>query len=210
MERRYSAASRSFLAFTGIVAALFIHIGVSLYAGAILCKNFFGVPILASILAVSFLTAIYTLAGGLRAVVVTEVVQTVILLLGSVIIFVAGLAELQARDITTLEQLRHAASTDGVDRMSMVHSSKTDKDYPFYTFIFGYPVLGVWVRRTFVCCYWDVSSFSLCVFGCCCCRCRCRCRCLPLFVHRSFPLSPSAQQPACSVACGLCCALAHQ
>src|SRR6204780_1032171 len=34
LERRYSPASRSFLAFMAIVAAVFIHIGISLYAGA--------------------------------------------------------------------------------------------------------------------------------------------------------------------------------
>jgi SSS family solute:Na+ symporter len=145
LERRYSPQCRSMLAFMGIVAALFIHIGVSLYAGAILCNNFFGVPILVSIFAVSFLTAVYTLVGGLRAVVITEVVQTVILLLGSVIIFVAGVAELWERGITSLEQLRVAASTDGVNRMSMIHSSESDPGYPFYTFILGYPGESHWL-----------------------------------------------------------------
>jgi len=34
LERRYSPASRSLLAFMAITAALFIHIGMSIYAGA--------------------------------------------------------------------------------------------------------------------------------------------------------------------------------
>ena len=75
---------------------------------------------------------------------ITEVVQTVILLFGSCFIFCAGLLELRRRGITDLEQLRIAASADGVQRMSMVHSSDDDAAFPFYTFVLGFPVLGVW------------------------------------------------------------------
>ena len=153
VERRYSAECRSFLAFMSIIAALFIHIGVSLYAGAVLCKNLLGVPVLASIFVVSFLTAIYTLAGGLRAVVVTEVIQTAILLFGSMIIFIAGIRELHVQGINTWDDLVVAASSDGVQRMSMIHSAETDPDFPFYTFILGYPVLGVW--------YWCAQRHSI-------------------------------------------------
>ena len=41
LERRYSPASRSILAFMAILAALFIHIGMSLYAGAVVFHQFF-------------------------------------------------------------------------------------------------------------------------------------------------------------------------
>src|SRR6185369_8479910 len=43
LEKRYSPASRSFLAFMAILAALFIHIGMSLYAGAAVFRQFFGI-----------------------------------------------------------------------------------------------------------------------------------------------------------------------
>ena len=45
LERRYSPASRSFLAFMAIVAAVFIHIGMSLYAGAAVFQRFFGINV---------------------------------------------------------------------------------------------------------------------------------------------------------------------
>ena len=153
VERRYSAECRSFLAFMSIIAALFIHIGVSLYAGAVLCKNLLGVPVLVSIFVVSLLTAVYTLAGGLRAVVVTEVIQTAILLFGSMIIFVAGIRELHVQGINTWDDLVVAASSDGVQRMSMIHSAEADPDFPFYSFVLGYPVLGVW--------YWCAERHSV-------------------------------------------------
>src|ERR1700733_9098130 len=50
LERRYSPAARSILAVMAILAALFIHIGMSLYAGAVIFERFFGINVIASIL----------------------------------------------------------------------------------------------------------------------------------------------------------------
>lgn len=94
LERRYSPLARSIMAFMAILAALLIHIGVSLYAGSQVFQAFFGVPIWLSILIISAVTLIYTVVGGLRAVVVTETLQTAILLGGAVLITYLALAEL--------------------------------------------------------------------------------------------------------------------
>ena len=72
LERRYGPASRSFLAFMAIMAALFIHIGMSLYAGAAVFQQFFGINVVASVIIISVITAIYTVLGGLKAVVVLD------------------------------------------------------------------------------------------------------------------------------------------
>ena len=108
LERRYSAASRSILAVMAIVAALFIHIGMSLYAGAVVFQQFFGINVTVSILIVSAIVSIYTIFGGLRAVVVTETVNTVVLLLGAIIITVLALFALPAHGIHTLAAFRAA------------------------------------------------------------------------------------------------------
>ena len=70
------------LAFMAITAALFIHIGMSIYAGAAVFEQFFGISVFASILIVAVVVSIYTILGGLRAVVVTETVNTGFLLVG--------------------------------------------------------------------------------------------------------------------------------
>ena len=77
LEKRYSPGSRTFLAFMAIIGALFIHIGMSLYAGAAVFEQFFGIDVITSIMIISIITAIYTVLGGLKAVVVTETIQTV-------------------------------------------------------------------------------------------------------------------------------------
>ena len=53
LERRYGPGSRMFLAFMAILGALFIHIGMSLYAGAAVFKQFFGIDVVTSILIIS-------------------------------------------------------------------------------------------------------------------------------------------------------------
>src|ERR1700704_2811878 len=83
LERRYSPASRSLLAFMAIMAALFIHIGMSIYAGAAVFEQFFGIDVKTSIFIVSFVVSLYTVLGGLKAVVITESVNTVVLLAGA-------------------------------------------------------------------------------------------------------------------------------
>src|SRR5271154_4343727 len=108
LERRYSPACRSMLAFMAIVAALFIHIGISLYAGAAVFQRFFGVSVVTSIVIISIIVAIYTVMGGLRAVVITESINTVILITGALAILVFALKALPAHGIHSIAQFRAA------------------------------------------------------------------------------------------------------
>ncbi len=138
LERRYSPGSRAFLAFMAVVAALFIHIGVSLYAGARIFEQFFQINVYWSILIISALTALYTVVGGLKAVVVTEAIQTVLLLLGAVLVTVFALRALPDKGIDSYAAFV-AALKPG--QMNMLHS---DGDLSWYAVLLGYPVLGIW------------------------------------------------------------------
>jgi len=140
LERRYSPASRSFLAFMAIVAALFIHIGMSIYAGAAVFQQFFGVSVVTSILIVSIVVSIYTVVGGLKAVVVTETFNTGFLLIGAAIITVYAFLALPQHGIHTLAQFRAATRPD---QLSMLQSH-SPVGLNWYAVFLGYPVLGVW------------------------------------------------------------------
>lgn len=140
LERRYSPASRSFLAFMAIVAAVFIHIGISLYAGAAVFQRFFGINVVASILIISTVVGIYTVLGGLRAVVITESVNTVILVLGALLILAFSLAALPAHGIHSLADLRAAAKPG---QLTMLHTHDS-AGLSWYGVLLGYPVLGIW------------------------------------------------------------------
>jgi SSS family solute:Na+ symporter len=140
LEKRYSAASRIILAIMAIVAALFIHIGMSIYASAAVFKQFFGIDVLTSIIIISVMTAIYTVLGGLKAVVVTETIQSVILILGAVTVTLFAIFALPAHGITGLAQFKAALKPDQLS-MLQTHSQV---GLNWYAVLLGYPVLGIW------------------------------------------------------------------
>ncbi|HET7896107.1 MAG TPA: sodium:solute symporter, partial [Flavisolibacter sp.] len=86
LEKRYNRACRDWLAIVSILSAIIIHIAFSFLAGGIVLKTLFGVNMYVSVIVIAILTGIYTIIGGLRAVVITESIQTVVLLAGAVII----------------------------------------------------------------------------------------------------------------------------
>ncbi|NKB72400.1 MAG: sodium/solute symporter [Candidatus Latescibacteria bacterium] len=138
LERRYSPGSRTFLAFMAVVGALFIHIGVGLYAGSKVLEHFFAIDIYLSIILVAGLTVLYTVLGGLKAVVVTESIQTFLLLIGALAVTLFGLQALGEAGIGSLEELRAAVKPD---QLSMVHR---EGGLAWYAILLGYPVLGIW------------------------------------------------------------------
>ena len=124
LERRYSPASRSFLAFMAIISALFIHIGMSMYAGAAVFHQFFGIDVTTSIVVISLITAIYTILGGLKAVVVTEAIQTGILLLGAVVVTGLAILALPQHGIHSLSELKAALKPGQLD---MIQTDNSDR-----------------------------------------------------------------------------------
>jgi SSS family solute:Na+ symporter len=140
LEKRFSSGSRVFLAFMGILAALFIHIGMSMYAGAVVFKQFFGIDVVTSIVIISVITAIYTVLGGLKAVVVTEAIQTVILLLGAVIVTLFAIFALPHVGIHNLAELKAAVKPG---QLSMIHTDNS-AGLAWYAVLLGYPILGIW------------------------------------------------------------------
>ncbi|HVT86004.1 MAG TPA: sodium:solute symporter [Chitinophagaceae bacterium] len=150
LEKRYGPASRMFVAFMGIIAALFIHLGLTLYAGAVVFESFFGINVYVSIFIISAITAIYTIVGGLKAVMVTETVQTVILISGALLLTIFGIIELPKHGITSFSDFQ-ASLKHG--QLRMLHSAASvkaltpngpDTGLTWYAVLLGYPVLGIW------------------------------------------------------------------
>ena len=145
LEKRYSPISRTIMAFIAIIGALLIHIGISLYAGAKVMEHFFGINMYVSILVIATITAIYTILGGLKAVVVTDAIQAVLLLCGAIILTISGIVRLPEVGIHSLAELKAAVKPE---QMNMIHGLKDASgnlnEYSWLTVMFGYFVLGIW------------------------------------------------------------------
>jgi len=91
LDRRYGAAARGAFAALVLLTYVFVEISSVLYLGALALHELLGIPIMASVIVLALVTGIYTITGGLRAVVWTEMFQLGVLLLGGVALLVATL-----------------------------------------------------------------------------------------------------------------------
>jgi SSS family solute:Na+ symporter len=135
LERRYNSASRWYLTTVSIVAYVLTKISVTLYAGAIVVRAVTGLGMWTSATIIVVATGVYTIAGGLRAVIYTEVMQTFVLIVGALLLTVLGL-----QAVGGWSGLRASVP---VDFFSMWKPSDHPA-FPWTGIVFGAPILGVW------------------------------------------------------------------
>ena len=142
LERRYGKASRMYLTSVSIIAYVITKISVTLFAGGLLMNKIMGWDMMTSAIVLIIVTGIYTIAGGLSAVIYTEMVQAFILIGGAIALTVLGLNEVGG--FSGLE----AKLDPGFFEMFKAFDHP---DFPWTGIIFGAPILGVW--------YWCTDQF---------------------------------------------------
>ncbi|TWT74294.1 sodium:solute symporter [Allorhodopirellula solitaria] len=150
LERRYNRICRDVLALISIVSAVVIHIAFALLTGGIILEELLGVSMMLSIVVLCVLTGVYTIVGGLLAVVVTECIQTVVLLAGAALI--TGLAFYQLGGTPDSpggfdgwQNLVSVLEREGEpQKLSMLRPHGDPDKMPWYAILLGYPVLGIW------------------------------------------------------------------
>jgi len=140
LEKRYDRSSRDWLAFVSVVSAVIIHIAFSMLAGGIVLKTLFGLNMYVSVIVICIITAIYTIIGGLKAVVVTESIQTVVLLSGAIIISYAAFHRMGGWE----PMVNVLKSHKEMNKLSMLRPHGDSSGMPWYAVFLGYPVLGIW------------------------------------------------------------------
>jgi SSS family solute:Na+ symporter len=91
LSRRYGEVARGTFAVLIILTYVFVEISSVLYLGALVLHELMGFPVMASVIALALGTGIYTISGGLRAVIWTEMFQLSVLLLGGIALLLATL-----------------------------------------------------------------------------------------------------------------------
>jgi SSS family solute:Na+ symporter len=89
LQKRFGGAARTIYSILVLLTYIFVEIGAVLYLGAISLHGLLGISMMTSILTIAIFTGIYTIAGGLRAVVWTEMLQICVLVLGMIALSVA-------------------------------------------------------------------------------------------------------------------------
>ena len=145
LEKRFDSRSRWFLSLFSLVAYVLTKVSVTIYAGGIVVSELIGIPFWYGAIGIVIFTGIYTVIGGMKAVIYTETLQTVILILGSVCITYLGLQE-----VGGWSQLRETVIAVSPDHFNMWRPMN-DPDFPWTGLLFGGTIVGIW--------YWCTDQY---------------------------------------------------
>lgn len=157
LERRYNPASRTILSVISLISYVLTKVAVTVYAGGLVFKEVFGIEELWGIdffwiaaIGLVLITALYTVIGGMKSVLYTSVLQTPILLLGSIIIVVLGLRAVGGWD-AVVAATQATPVNDAGDTMFNLMRSNNDKDFPWLGVLIGSSIIGFW--------YWCTDQY---------------------------------------------------
>ena len=135
LERRFSSGARWYLTIVSLVAYVFTKISVSLFAGGILIREIFGWDYMTSAILLVIATGVYTVSGGLAAVIYTDLFQAFVLLGGAGLLTYLGLGE-----VGGFAGLREALPADFFHMIKPI----SHRDFPWLGTTLGTLILGTW------------------------------------------------------------------
>ena len=142
LEKRFDARSRWVLSIFSIAAYVLTKISVTIYAGGVVVSALLGIDFWTGAIATVILTGIYTVLGGMRAVVYTETLQAVLLIVGAGVLTAIGLDRVGGWESMT--------ETLGPEYFNMWRPA-TDPDFPWPSLLITSTIVGIW--------YWCTDQY---------------------------------------------------
>ena len=135
MGLRFGQSTRNILAWYTIVTIIISWLALTLFAGGILIRQVFAIPMWLSALILLCISAFFTMMGGLKAVAYTNVYQMILLIVVSATLTIVG--------------LHHVGGVSAlVDKVPsdywILFKPNTDEAFPWLPIVLGYPIMGVW------------------------------------------------------------------
>lgn len=144
MGCRFGQSTRSILAWYTIVTVLISWLALTLFAGGVLIRQVFGIPMWLSALILLAISAFFTILGGLKAVAYTNVYQMVLLIVVSATLTFVGICTLG--DGTFVNGISKLADPNIVpsDYWNLFRSEEELPNYYWLPILLGYPISGLW------------------------------------------------------------------
>lgn len=142
LEKRFDASSRWVLSIFSIVAYVLTKISVTIYAGGVVVSALLGIDFWTGAIATVVLTGIYTVLGGMRAVVYTETLQAILLVIGAAVLTFMGLDKVGGWG--------SMVDTLGPEYFNMWRPA-TDPDFPWPSLFITSTIVGIW--------YWCTDQY---------------------------------------------------
>ena len=150
LKFRYTKKTGSWLSIITLIAYVFTKVSVTAFTGGIFFEFLLGLPFWWGALGLIFITAIFTVFGGMKGVMTLSAIQTPILIIGSFLVLFLGLYILGDGSITSgWSNMMNACNSahDGFGTTHMFHTDPQDPMYPQfpgYVVFLGASIIGFW------------------------------------------------------------------
>ncbi len=135
MGLRFGQSTRNILAWYTIVTIIISWLALTLFAGGILIRQVFDIPMWLSALILLLISAFFTMMGGLKAVAYTNVYQMILLIIVSATLTIVGLSH-----VGGISALAAKVPSD----YWVLFKPNSDEAFPWLPIVLGYPIMGVW------------------------------------------------------------------
>lgn len=149
---------RIYLSVLALLLSIFTKISADLFAGAIFIKQALGWNLYLSVCALLVVACLFTVAGGLSAVMWTDFVQTVLIVIGAFVLMVISLVEVGGYDQlmksfataepTNASYARYTSTNESCskvpDNYNHLLRSPSDTELPWTGMVFGSVVCAIW------------------------------------------------------------------
>jgi|TARA_B100001750_G_scaffold248415_1_gene279274 SSS family solute:Na+ symporter len=142
LELRFDKRSRWILSVFSLVTYVLTKVSVTVYAGGVVVSALLGIDFWTGAMATVILTGIYTVMGGMKAVVYTETLQTIVLILGSLTLTLLGLEAVGGWS--------SMKATVGSEYLNMWRPV-SDPDFPWPSLVITSTIVGIW--------YWCTDQY---------------------------------------------------
>lgn len=142
LEKRFDERSRWILSIFSIAAYVLTKISVTIYAGGVVVSALLGIDFWTGAIATVVLTGLYTVLGGMRAVVYTETLQAIILVIGAAALTMIGLDQ-----VGGWESMKETVTPEYLNMWRPV----SDPDFPWPTLFISSTIVGIW--------YWCTDQY---------------------------------------------------
>lgn len=135
LEKRFNPQARRLLTIIQLISYVIAKASVTIFAGALVFNQFLGVDFWTGAIILVVVTGVYTILGGLHAVMYTEAIQAIVLLSGSFLLLVFGL-----REVGGWDSLMQSLPKEKLNMFLPL----SDPEFPWLGIVLASPIVGVW------------------------------------------------------------------
>jgi len=161
LEKRYCSGARSILSIISLISYVLTKVAVTVWAGGTVFKTVFDIEYIqigamqidffwVGAIGLVVITGLYTIFGGMKSVLYTSILQTPVLLIGSIVILIVGLIELGGWS-ELVRICKETTTGYGNDNMLTLVRSAKDPEFPWTGVILGSAIIGFW--------YWCTDQY---------------------------------------------------